>query len=261
MIEIVFAILVMGIGSVLMASLFVTSISLSQQNLDDTTAAATARNAFALLSTSMTHENTPPQGATLRPLNSSQALWQSISGNLINASDPRYAWTALFERQDGAGVARVVIFVERVKNRSTFDPAADLFEDPNDITGRGCSLQARPIDVMVRAEIDAPGGVMQFDTESPNAAAAAEGAFVVLAGGPDGAGRVLRLGNAKNAALGEWYLFPGYEIRRPEDEVKTPATAYLVGRGYADPRRPVAGFDGPSQDIAVYTSWVLLRSD
>jgi len=37
------------------------------------------------------------------------------------------------------------------------------------------------------------------------------------------------------------------------------ARVFVVGRGYADPANPAAGFDGLAQDVAVYTGFVPIR--
>ena len=37
------------------------------------------------------------------------------------------------------------------------------------------------------------------------------------------------------------------------------ATVFVIGRGYADPENPAAGFEGPAQDVAVYTGFVPVK--
>jgi hypothetical protein len=124
--------------------------------------------------------------------------------------------------------------------------------------------------------------------------AAAEGAFVVVsddvtnlaAGSPANTtgglsnGRIYRLGTKRDdLGIGIYELAPGWDMTyvaatgsnenvpaRPVNvaPVGLPATAILVGRGYADPALPYdpamptpnGTFEGGVQDISVYTSFV-----
>ena len=80
---------------------------------------------------------------------------------------------------------------------------------------------------------------------------------------PTGAtnGFVFRIGNYDPTHKG-WDLLPGNDLTGLTAGGTTTrisginGSAYIVGRGYADPTNPGAGFDGPAQDVAAYTTFI-----
>jgi hypothetical protein len=185
--------------------------------------------------------------------------------------------------------AQVIVLAVEVRNRSTYETTKDIRHyDP----AAPATLEPRTVYVKL-AEGNTEADQLQFyDGPGAGAAtidepAAGEGAFVIIsddqiANGPLN-GHIYRLGAQRvDIAPGRYELATGWDMEyRPADgynenippavfstpvdpnRVGTPAIAFIVGRGYADPTNPYvsaatpgAGFEGPVQDIAVYTSVV-----
>jgi len=259
--EILFAILILGIGAIMLAGVFPVAIEQSKKNSEEGNAAAIARGAMALLTRTMNASNTPPTNGVIVPLQSELPLWQSIQGNVVASADPSFAWAGLYSRDTGSSVARVNVFVLRCRARSSYQTVLDTGSyDPS--SAYAASLEPRSVAVDVT---DNPSGqdTLRFTDSpgvNPSVNAASPGAYVLIAStGALGetAGRVYRLGELIDATQQIWSLDPGMGVRDATENLSG-ATAYLVGRGYADPTAPASGYDGHAQDVAMYASFVLL---
>jgi hypothetical protein len=162
--EVMFAVVILGIGFIMIAGTFPVTLSQVKLTVDEAAAAGIAQSAQAYLQSIATRElpirfpndneavdlksaapasasmfpptnplnSTPPpiyltgQPAQVAPINLQlPILWESVKGQMIYPQDPRYAWVALYQRNAGASQARIFLFV--VQNR-TNNPyrAADL---------------------------------------------------------------------------------------------------------------------------------------
>ena len=51
--------------------------------------------------------------------------WDAIRGNLIAATDPRYAYVPFYRRENGSPVAQLIVVAVAVRNRTVYTSAAD----------------------------------------------------------------------------------------------------------------------------------------
>ena len=236
--EVMFAVIVLGIGFIMVAAIFPVAIQQTRLTVDESTAAAVARQATAVLEQLAagsekgttageplfpSTETGPNQTSVLAFRTQFQVppseLWDHLRGNLISGSDPRFAWTGLYSRPANSQFIQVYIFVVQSRNESVFDE--------RDIRGPGLvNLLPRQISVDIQPQGSGPepdGVIIPANTP----AFAAEGAYIVTANGAIGAGRVYRLGAYRGpVAGGERYdVDPGYDV--PD----APAGRYTGRRG------------------------------
>jgi len=133
-VEVLFAVMILGIGFILIAGVFPVAIAQTQSNGEETVGAAIGRNAVAYLSQipitgdvtyAQANQNgwiatDPWPGAMFAddrvhaiiprsdwPLNGSvgppfwdgdKVLWHTVKGNMVQPDDPRFAWAAFYRR-------------------------------------------------------------------------------------------------------------------------------------------------------------------
>jgi hypothetical protein len=212
----------------------------------------------------------------------SDQLWDRTKGNQIVADDPRYGWVALFRREPNSAYAQIYVIVTRARVQATYTPARDLLPLRSATGAAIANLQARPLQVrIVNNQLTAVGGT--------GAPAVAEGAYVIIANDnlspqngnnsqiPKEArvgwmnGRIYRVGNRAAAGGNVWDLMPGNDFARdagPDGQLNTgddviaindaDADAFVVGRTFQGASAAVP-YDGPAQDVAIYTTFVQLR--
>lgn len=255
--ELLFAIIILGVGMVMIAGMFPVAIRMTQATRDDTVAATIVRSAAEELGGMLTDDLVEASGGAVRPFTG--RAWDAIRGNVILNSDPRFAWVPLYRRSNDAMTAQLFLIAVKSRGPSHYG-TIDLLGDPDGISGAPANLEPRGIDVEFL-----PGGadpdVVRIDPSQHYAGAAAEGAFVILANDQlTGTfnGHVYRLGTAKDPSAGLWYLQPGYDLKKDARRPRV-GHAFIVGRGYADPAHPELGFQGEAQDLAFFTMIVPLR--
>lgn len=282
--EVMFAVIVLGIGFIMVAALFPVAIQQAKLSTEDTTAAAIARSAFSYLEQSaqvpgvefparpdgrvVAISQTPFSGnATVDTIVQKTAL--AVRGNMIRADDPRFAWVPLYSRMPGSPYVQVFIFVVQNRNRPAYELDGDLIRPASAGQFDLATLEPRLVRLVfsnsqpptVRVLYQAVGPMEPFKE------AAAEGAYVVIANNDAGApaspadynGRVFRLGNRLTPTSDEFELAPGYEDVGGLPSV-TNVSGFLIGRGLRDPRAPYDAtnnpYEGPVQDIGLYTSFI-----
>jgi Tfp pilus assembly protein PilV len=138
-IEIMFAVIILGIGFIMVAALFPVAIQQTQASSQDVTASAFAQSISQSLSSTVSSVDLPPTGqsataglapiymsfgltqaygssalspavpaSTLGPspftsnpvLAANWTLWSKISGSLISSTDPRYGWVGFYSRDE-----------------------------------------------------------------------------------------------------------------------------------------------------------------
>jgi type II secretory pathway pseudopilin PulG len=260
--EILFAVMVLGVGFIMVAAIFPVAIQQSKMTVDETTVAAIARQATATLQSLAAGPNGntlfPITGGVMTPIGPGHPAWAAVSGNLILSSDPRYAWVAYYRRDvDITNTPRpymkVVIVGLEAKAREPYRAAVDLQELGG--PGTGAHLQPRAI----TAELHA-GGVL-FDSSSPVVETIGEGAFVTVLGvastnAASLVGQVARLG-VRRADLDTgsgraWELAPGNELTIPG--AVTPPVGF--GAGVLGRNWDGSTFSGPVQDVMAYVTYV-----
>src|SRR5439155_12783083 len=138
--EVLFAVMVLGIGFIMIAAMFPVTIRQTQNTMQDTHGANTAKGALAYLQSIATNVNFPvtvassgappqvrsmfdalvPSGTPLPPPGYLEAR-----GNFIDPNNPRVAWVPLYRRGfnvDGTPepYAQVIILVIQSRNRPQY---------------------------------------------------------------------------------------------------------------------------------------------
>ncbi|MGB7156606.1 MAG: hypothetical protein WBD40_00985 [Tepidisphaeraceae bacterium] len=291
-----FAVVVLGIGFIMIAAMFPVAISQSKSTQEETNAAAIARGGVNYLKTIATEVNMPPTntapGTPDRvvpftspgnpPTTPNVGSWEAVRGNLILPNDPRYAFVPLYRRQTGSTSAQVFVVATQVRARPRYDEKDTLTPTT---AGEG-NLQAHLVEVTVTEDPPA-SGIYKILFDDPVATgpdmrqAVAEGAYVIIARDPGHAasssptgtfnGRVYRIGAQFTDATGApvlntWTFQPGNEYvpqAGPDGIVKT-GDDYEIGTAclaYIVGRelKPSGEFTGPVQDISIYTSFIQVR--
>lgn len=259
-IEILFAVMILGIGFIMVAAIFPVAIQQSKANTDETTAARIAQSALATM-----RENTAlmTDGAAtldvLRPItaasiNNDLALFKRLLSQSISSIDPRYGCTFLYRilptgDPSYGTTAQAIAVVTQSQHASNYTLA---------------DLQGAPFIPFTATAILGDSGTaapdrIQFDGASPPAAA--EGAFVIVAAdfgtSTQRNGLILRLARQSTSDPTIWELQPNWDLRPADTTNPTePVTVFIYGR-HSNNTGTI--FDGPNQAIAVYTSLIHFR--
>lgn len=325
--EVLFAVMILGVGFIMIAAIFPVAIQQAQNTSSEGSAAAIARGAVATVQQSLQKADIPdimaptprsapvttpptpgrgrvysfkdPQGIPrsstfgnwLMPnpgWTQPDQLWAKTKGSQILPNDPRYGWVGLFRREFGSPYAQVFIIVTQARIETAYDAARDL----TPLAGRQirppiANLQARPVQVLIRR--NPTTSVYEAIFSGPAAGAVAEGAYFIIANDnldPKAGntnppqpwrregwmnGRMYRVANRVNGNV--WDLMPGSDFTPdagPDGQFATgaksddvneigprPADAFVVGRTYVGGDK----FDGPAQDVAVYTTFIQLSGN
>ena len=279
-IELLFAMAVLSIGMLGVAAAVYVGVDQTKSTLDDSTAAAIARQAAAQLGQLMTDANTP--ASTYVPLSEAGPpetkdppvvptppnLKDVVRSAPLAVADRRFAWSALYRRGAGgtpgvnAPTADLIVAVLRAGNSSEFGP--DNVAVPADTAYKP---DLTPVLVSLSAHANAGTGEITLEIDAgltPNGKQAlAPGAFIVITGGTSDPskhldGTVVQLGGrATDVGPDEWTMSPGYAL--PAAAVGEALGGLAFGRGYTDPTRPELGYSGPNRAVAVYQTTVLLH--
>jgi hypothetical protein len=285
--ELMFAVILLGIGFIMLAAMFPVAIQQTRTTQEETAAAAIGASAVDMLcqlapeleragllppTTLSTWPSLPPtsavpHGAVLTlgdprfadtdPPGNPTMLWERIRGNLIMASDPRFAFVPFYSRTRDAGGAparhaEFIVIVVQSRGQDRFIAARDVTNAPSG----DCWLRGRIITVnLVERGPDADWVVVPNPAE---AGPLTSGSFIVISDAtmaatprPEAHGRVYRLGRQVNPTT--WELAPGYDMRSNAEDLSG-ARALIVGR---DPR--VVPYEGPAPDVAVFRAVVPLN--
>lgn len=228
-----FAVVILGVGFIMIAALFPVAIRQSKSTGDETSSAAFARAAANYVSTvasdASVYYSTPAPTVMALPVQTTRtyptstnlylsawnnsaktiALWRSLRGNMISTDDPRYAWVAFYCRaQDLNGnlrlpYAQLILICVHSTNKTIFD-STDIQQSTQ---ARWTNLQGRPIRIniangvangtdLIGIQDDATVGTTVALPGAKNAAA--EGAFVIVSNDTTNSGRatgrIYRLG-------------------------------------------------------------------
>jgi hypothetical protein len=245
--EILFAVIILGIGFIMVAMIFPVAIQEAKNTTDESLGAAMVQGSIGYLSQAMVDgtggastSNCPPvlnssNTATIVQNPSDAAvsppLWTSIRGNLIQTDDPRYGWVFVYRRDENTAVvppvlspvAQVFIFPVEARATQTFTSVDTTI--PAGVN-TFANLMARQVQIAVADNVASAGGadLIAFDNRSAvptykrNAIAAAiENAFVIvgddkLNNSPAGTagrmnGRIFKLGARRTDLDGAGAIF------------------------------------------------------
>ena len=279
-VEVLFAVMILGIGFIMVAGNFPVAISQTQTNGEETIGAAVARGGVEYLArlpydqiTQSNPAGTPAMAADglvhpIAPTGGSGKdayLWHAVKGNLILPEDPRNAWVPLYRRTPGGNglpetYAQVIVIAVRARNRGVYTEA-DVTSNP---PGNTPTLAAKPVKVKFNSDPspDVPDTVT-FDSDGE---AVAPGTYVVIArdtgasGTNNATGWVVRVGNQVSG--NQWELIPGNDFKTSPYK-PTGGDGFIVGQGLRDPtqafNQSTNPYEGGTQDVAVYTSYIQLK--
>lgn len=210
-IEILFAVMILGIGFIMIAGIFPVAISQTAASQDESIAATLGRSGVSMMS------NIPGGralfAADLARSTSTDPIWPRvyrfegttydlIKGNLILPDDPRYAYIPLICRYrdangQPASTAQAIIVAVQVGRRAAFN-GADLVQ--TGVGGNPRNLRGTLSPVLVSVDLiennsnrsDLPDQVV---IRGNNAPAAAPGAALIMVGGTTSATGIPSAGN------------------------------------------------------------------
>jgi hypothetical protein len=295
--EVLFAVMVLGIGFIMIAAMFPVTIQQTKLTLDESVGASMARGALAYLQTQATEANFPVSAPTIVPgtygpvqvVSMPQAFtasalikpgWVATRGNYINPSDPRTAWVPLYLRGftasgDPSPYAQVFIIAVKARNKPSY-VASDVYPGADTPTPWAV---LEPRRVAVNLTYDALSLRGRMTILAGGNAYAAPGAYVIIANDQNSnpprnitgqsTGRIYRLGNVVDETNGVWDLAPDGDMIRAnrltggaivtgDDNDLANTDAYIIGHGYKD-GDPAQPYSGPAQDMAVYTGFIRIN--
>lgn len=251
--EVLFAVMLLGVGFIMLAGIFPVAIRQAQSSVEQTNAAAIARLAADTLRPLATLETLPVTGNEVRQLPPRRELLRGC----VLTQDRRFAWTALYRRRANTNYAELIILVARVRG-------ADQFATLPFVTGQITEQAA----VEATFNWDGVNGVSTVNFIDEDGAAVEDG-YVVCAtpdlGDPSivaHVGNVYRLGFRQSGNT--WSLQPGAWYTGSSN---LNCKVFVFGRAGAldgstpNPFDAIPGsFSGASQAIGVYTTILPLRA-
>ncbi len=288
-VEVLFAVMILGVGFIMIAAMFPVAIQQTQLTVDETSAARVGQNALNYLkATALSADypattdkltdatNTgqrgivmglrekrtaaPPTMTTITPTMTANA-YAKTRGNLIDSADGRYAWVLAYQRNKAwNGVAdapsttmKVFLFTVGCRNRSQYKTPDDVLRYPTDADN---DLQAT-LEPLALSNV-------KFNSDNtvvfPATQLIGPGSYIVVSDDPGtlaANGQVFRIGNSVSADT--WQLEPGKDLSaagvQPTLGTAT-ITVLTVGRGVPDPFAPSATPEGAVQDISVITETI-----
>lgn len=246
--EVMFAVMILGLGFIMVAALFPVGIAQTKANTEETASSSLGRHGVAVVQSRFAAGGLGSPGLV------SAVPWNTlpgIAGDVIDTSDPRFAWTALYNRANGSRLAYVYVFGLAVRNTEIFTRAdVQTFGG-----GQVSNLQPRPVKVAVTHGSPSQVKVMALPSlgaaHQDNWKAADANAYLVVAN----SGRIYRLGTLVNqtSSSATYELIPGNTTVSSLEDITESADAqgWLVGRGYADPNSPTGGYAGASMATGV----------
>lgn len=198
--EIMFAVIILGVGLIMVAAIFPVAIQQTRLNTEETTAAAMARGAMNYLGQAFADGAAPSSNPGTNTSNcipqltatgvvgacpvvqqpsdtyptatgAATRLWRAARGNLILQQDPRYAWVFLWSRAGNPAdvttwrpYAQVYVFPVQASAAPTFT-TDDLTKPADPLVA---NLMARPVRVAIANDVADAGGMdlIAFDVRS-----------------------------------------------------------------------------------------------
>jgi prepilin-type N-terminal cleavage/methylation domain-containing protein len=141
--EVMFAVILLGIGFIMLAGMFPVAIQQTQTNVEESNASTLVQLATRYLEQTLTQADLPPTGNLNPPsgfaivyprflrltetcnaangvIGDDFYLWEKARGGFILPQDPRFAWTALYKRNPGDNFAQVILFACQSRNYSAY---------------------------------------------------------------------------------------------------------------------------------------------
>jgi hypothetical protein len=233
--EVLFAVMILGIGFIMVAAIFPVAIQQAKSSTEETRAAAVARGAANYLEKIASNSTMPATGLGNVVVAGDYdrdgdgiTVTTALQGSAIVAGDNRYAWIPFYRRYgnpDDAATwspfAQVYMVPVLARSRGDFvGTRVDTVGPPRILNNAGAAI----IPARIRDGQNGAPDTVQFDQF---AELVSEGCFVIIANALHGTrpwdeqvaphlhGRVYRVGNPVdngNSPANVWELMPGYDF-------------------------------------------------
>lgn len=256
--EVMFAVILLGIGFIMLAGMFPVAIRQTQTTTEESHGSNLAQAGAKYLEAVALASEYDVTNGEFRGLR--KEAWQRLEGNLISTQDPRLAWTVLYKRNAGENFIQVVIIAARSSARPVFD-ARDTEVRQNQTlppTGRSVdvpNLYPRRLGAARLTKGNRDEGLadrIRFDNTELNLAT---GAFVICGSNNDPV-RVYRLGNEFDKGK-DYDLDPAYAMEPQDPNTVTESVVWSLGMGEATPGN--GDYEGLTMDVATYVTFVMLK--
>jgi hypothetical protein len=245
--EVMFAVAILGVGFVMVAAVFPLAAEQTRSNADEAVAACLSRDAISTIQNMTYATDYPDNGGITQAFADVTPLWNEVSTSAIDQADARYAWIPFFSKPTTNGLVRVTVLVVRRWIHDQYT-SADL---QGELIPRGISI------LSITPQADGTDVVTIARDYSGMYQCVAPGCFLIMRSG-DGvvSGSTYRVGQYLNSSADAvlYSLIPGEGIA-VGDTCGT-ASAAVIGKDFKDLSNPAAGYDGPAQDVAVYTTFI-----
>jgi prepilin-type N-terminal cleavage/methylation domain-containing protein len=261
--EVIFAVVILGIGFIMTASIFPVAIEQTRSNADEAVAAGLSRDLVNCIASSVhadVYAAADPGGTNAgvtQPFSSSQFLYPEVVGSLIDNSDPRYACVPFFCESAPNGTVKVIVLVVRRWVRDAYTPA-DLDADlaPQNINVNSITRQSDGTGV-IEISCDPVSDPQGYSKR------VAPGTFVVISNfnSSEPSGRAFRVTSIRSQTNESvfWNLDPSAGLLPGESfgsDGGAVIKASVIGRDLLDPTNPDGGYTGPSQDVGIFTTFL-----
>ena len=233
--EVLFAVMILGIGFIMVAAIFPVAIQQARNSSEETAAAAVSRGAANFVEKVATESVMPVTnnvvvGPDFDIDGDGQTLATALRGSAVTASDNRYAWVPLYRRAGDPTIpatwsrfAQVFMIPVLIRNESEFKPQGGTLPRVFD---NGAGAPFVTANLRNGTTPGAPDTIV-FNTASQRGLPS-EGAFVIIGAAvrsgragwnarvaPQLHGRIYRLGNpveGTGTPPSTWELMPGFEF-------------------------------------------------
>ncbi len=263
--EVMFAVIILGIGFIMLAGIFPVAIQQTEVTIQETAASSVGPAAAKYIAQiPVVQEYRGQLFTNLRPTNGRFDLvpWHLVQRSMIVPEDPRFAWVAFYRRDANWNYIQVIVLCAQARNYQFFS-----MRDVLPIGNGSQPATLAPAFVEVTAIQPDPYLPTRYlaRIEDPEQRVA-DGAYLIHRE----SGRIFRIGNSVPGQNNLWQLMPGNGVelmpngqpaQMEKDAIdgilKTPAF-WVLGRGYADPA--VGGpRTGLVMDIGVYSTFVMVK--
>jgi hypothetical protein len=277
--EVLFAVMVLGIGFIMIAAMFPVTIRQTQSTVEETVGAQVARGALDYMQSVAADDLFPPTAKTsndipgVLSLSSSQAAalygnykglnqaFLAVRGNMVSPDNPRIAWIPMYRRgadpnsanifpKNGLPYAQVFILVVQSRNRDQYlvqpaDPGIFPDRDYSDLDPpfktptAFRTLEPKLVAVGVRYDDLTGHGEVTIDPAAKDVAA--PGAYLIIASDPNKNPPAPSNAGVVGQSNGRIYRL-GNAIDEAAGIWELDPSADMI-RGGPDPKKPIPGDD------------------
>ncbi len=255
-----FAVVILGIGFVMVAAVFPVAVEQTRATSDEATASALARDVTHTIVSYIKASDfsDASQNGITQAFSPNGALLQQISGNLISATNPRFACVPFYCTSND-GTLRLTLLIVRRWLRDSYTQA-DLASE-RDLSPRGIAIDSIVPQASGSSTIQLHKDPLGFYQS------AAPGGFVIINNfGDNSSGRAFQIAAKQSESTDAvvWTLSTANGLQPGEsyNSANGPITGYIIGRDFTNPSAdagPGNPYFGPAQDVSVYTTFITPR--